>query len=95
MSGVPKSLPSFTEDGLLPPGDYVLTLDEMAKSLLVVGPEDAERYPSWDRNWRGPHYGQLCRIRDEHGHESEFPSAFRRSRTGARPRGIVKIRGGA
>ena len=189
MSGVSESLPSFTADGLLPLGDYVLTLDELAKSLLVVGPKDADCHPNWDRSWRGrlvenlsvlvkqlwqvnireifidgsfvedkdhpndidgyfecelarlasgelqrelnlldphkiwtwdpatrrpyrgyrkrqlpmwhvyrvelyPHYGQLCGIRDEHGHEFEFPSAFRRSRTGARPRGIVKIRGG-
>lgn len=41
-----------------------------------------------------PHFGQLCGIRDEHGHELEFPSAFRRSRTRGRPRGIVKIGGG-
>lgn len=41
-----------------------------------------------------PHFGQLCGIRDERGHELEFPSAFRRSRAGGRPRGIVKIAGG-
>lgn len=41
-----------------------------------------------------PHYGQLCGIRDEHGHELEFPSAFRRSRRDGKPRGIVKIGGG-
>ncbi len=38
-----------------------------------------------------PHYGQLCGIRDQYGHELEFPSAFRRSRRGGQPRGIVKI----
>jgi hypothetical protein len=40
-----------------------------------------------------PHYGQLCGIRDEFGHELEFPSAFRRSRRDGKPRGIVKIGG--
>jgi hypothetical protein len=41
-----------------------------------------------------PHFEQLCGIRDEHGHELEFPSAFRRSRIDGRPRGIIKIGGG-
>ena len=40
-----------------------------------------------------PHYGQLCGIRDQYGHELEFPSAFRRSRRDGKPRGIVKIGG--
>jgi hypothetical protein len=30
-------------------------------------------------------------IRDKHGHELEFPSAFRQSRRDGKPRGIVKI----
>jgi hypothetical protein len=46
-------LPPFTADGLLPPGDYVLTLAELAASLLVVGPADAQSYPHWDCDWRG------------------------------------------
>lgn len=182
-------LPPFTEEGSLSPGDYALTLDEVAGSILVRGPEDVLRYPNWDRSWRlklvenlsvlvrqlwqvgireifmdgsfvedkehpndidgyfecelmrlasgelqrelnlldpykiwtwdpaarrpyrgypkrqlpmwhvyrvelYPHFGQLCGIRDERGHELEFPSAFRRSRAGGRPRGIVKIVGG-
>jgi len=33
-------------------------------------------------------------IRDKHGHELEFPSAFRQSRRDGTPRGIVKIRHG-
>ena len=33
-------------------------------------------------------------IRDKHGHEMEFPSAFRQSRRDGKPRGIVKIRYG-
>lgn len=41
-----------------------------------------------------PRFSQLCGIRDERGHELGIPSAFRRSRAGGRPRGIVKIVGG-
>ena len=33
-------------------------------------------------------------IRDKHGHELEFPAAFRQSRRDGKPRGIVKIRFG-
>jgi len=33
-------------------------------------------------------------IRDRHGHELEFPSAFRQSRRDGTPRGIVKLRYG-
>ena len=186
MQGPRKPLADFTDNGILPPGDYLLTLDELAESLLVEGPGQS---PSWDRDWRQklvenlavlvdqlwrigireifidgsfvenkdhpndidgyfecelsqlasgalqrelnlldphkiwtwdpasrrpyrgypkrqlpmwhvyrvelyPHYGQLCGIRDEHGHELEFPSAFRRSRFDGALRGIIKIGGG-
>ncbi|MFN8542035.1 MAG: hypothetical protein U0232_31745 [Thermomicrobiales bacterium] len=37
--------PNFTPVGLLPPGDYELTLDELRQSLLVVG------HPSRGRRW--------------------------------------------
>jgi hypothetical protein len=43
-------LPAFTEDGLLPPADYELTLDELRRSPLVVGPGDG--CPNWDATWR-------------------------------------------
>ena len=43
-------LPTFTSDGLLPPADYELTVDELRESLLVMGP-DAD-YPNWDVVWR-------------------------------------------
>ncbi len=40
-------LPSeFDEDGVLPPGDYELTVPELRSSMLVVGPTSA--LPSWD-----------------------------------------------
>lgn len=189
MSRPQRVLPEFNANGLLPPGDFLLTLEELAQSLLVVGPRDSQHYPHWDTAWRRqlveslsvlvrqlwqvgvveifidgsfvedkehpndidgyfvcdlkrlasgelqrelnlldphkvwtwdpasrrplrgypkrqlpmwhvyrvelyPHYGQLCGIRDEHGHELEFPSAFRRSRRDGKPRGIVKIGGG-
>lgn len=186
MQGSQKLPPTFTENGVLPPGDYLLTLDELAESLVVEGPGQS---PNWDRNWRRelvenlavlvnqlwqigireifidgsfvedkdhpndidgyfkcelsrlangdlqrelnlldphkiwtwdpasrrpyrgyakrqlpmwhayrvelyPHFGQLCGVRDEHGQELEFPSAFRRSRFQGTPRGIIKIGGG-
>ena len=36
-----------------------------------------------------PHVGQLSGIRDQHGHELEFPSAFRRSRRDGQPRARI------
>lgn len=46
------SLLDFNSDGVLPPGDYALTLDELETSLLVVGPSDRERCKSWNEPWR-------------------------------------------
>ena len=43
-------LPPFNDRGLLPPGDYELTLHELRTSLLVVGPSAAA--PHWDASWR-------------------------------------------
>jgi hypothetical protein len=43
------NLPPFTAEGLLPPGDYAVTLDEIRNSHLVNGPSPS---PSWDRAWR-------------------------------------------
>jgi hypothetical protein len=44
------NLPPFNDDGLLPPGDYELTLDEVRESFLVrrslISPAD------WDQDWR-------------------------------------------
>lgn len=40
---------NFNSDGLLPQGDYELTLEELKQSILVKGPGDGE---PWDENWR-------------------------------------------
>lgn len=45
-------LPSFNADGLLPPGDYPLTLDELRASILVEGPEGMAEAGTWDAAWR-------------------------------------------
>jgi hypothetical protein len=187
-------IPAFQTDGLLPPGDYMVTFSELRRSALVVGPEDRSQYPNWDATWRGrlvdnleilarqlwrigiteifadgsfvedkdhpndidgyfecdfdrlrtgaltrelnlldpdkvwtwdpalrrayrgypkkqlpmwhryrvelyphtPGLGAGTGIYDSHGHELEFPAAFRQSRRDGAPRGIVKIcRGGS
>jgi hypothetical protein len=46
------SLPAFTADGVLPPGDYPLTLDQLRDSMLVLGPGDPKDHPAWDSAWR-------------------------------------------
>ena len=181
-------LPPFTDDGLLPPADYTLTLDELRASVLVEGPMPPPENSHWDGGWRRklvdnlgvmvsqlwqvgiteifingsfvedkdhpndidgyfvcdlrrlalgdlerqlnlldphkvwtwdpttrrpyrgypkkqlpmwhqyrvelyPHVGQLSGIQDKHGHELEFPSAFRQSRRDGQPKGIIKIGG--
>jgi hypothetical protein len=39
-------IPAFNRDGLLPPGDYVATLDELRRSMLVKGSGPSRS--SWD-----------------------------------------------
>ena len=39
----------FNEKGLLPPGDYELTFEELRKSIVVLGPNDDS---DWDQEWR-------------------------------------------
>ena len=34
------TIPPFDSDGLLPPSDYELSLDELRGSILVAGPGD-------------------------------------------------------
>jgi hypothetical protein len=43
-------LPGFDADGLLPPGDYEMSLEELQSSMLIEGP--GEGYPNWDPEWR-------------------------------------------
>lgn len=40
---------SFNDKGLLPPGDYEMTFEEIRNSIVVLGPPDES---NWDRNWR-------------------------------------------
>jgi hypothetical protein len=46
------TIPPFDADGLLPPHDYELSLDELRQSILVSGPGNRAAYPSWDKPWR-------------------------------------------
>lgn len=48
----PRRLPAFTVEGILPPGDYELTLDELRESSLVWEPDDLAESSSWDVDWR-------------------------------------------
>ena len=45
-------IPGFDSDGLLAPGDYDATLEELRQSVLVQGPPDRLKYPTWDAQWR-------------------------------------------
>jgi len=45
-------IPEFDENGLLPIGDYEVTLAALRDSILVQGPRDRLKYPSWDASWR-------------------------------------------
>jgi len=44
-------LPPFTPDGVLPRGDYMMTLHELKQSMLVTG--GTGRSSTWDATWRG------------------------------------------
>jgi hypothetical protein len=43
-------LENFTKEGLLPPQDFELTINELRESILVEGPKDNSG--DWDRDWR-------------------------------------------
>src|ERR1039457_5717036 len=45
-------IPSFDSDGLLPPGDYEVSLDDLRQSVLVKGPPHTKGHSSWDAAWR-------------------------------------------
>lgn len=47
-----RSIPNFTDQGLLPPGDYEVSLGELRESVLVVGPVDVKAYAHWDSLWQ-------------------------------------------
>ncbi len=55
-----SKLPPFTPDGVLPPGDYLLTLDELRTSMLVLGPGEPRQCPTWDASWRETLVGNLA-----------------------------------
>lgn len=46
------AIPPFDDDGLLPPGDYEVSLDELRQSALVLGPGEPSEFPTWDAVWR-------------------------------------------
>jgi hypothetical protein len=54
---VSPSLPPFNKAGLLPPGDYPLTIPELLASHLVTGA--GVDSPTWDRDWRRVLVGNL------------------------------------
>ena len=43
---------AFTPDGLLPPGDHLMTLAELRASLLVTGQTEQPLGTHWDAEWR-------------------------------------------
>jgi hypothetical protein len=43
-------LPAFAAEGVLPPGDYPLTVQELRSSFLVTGGD--VHSPTWDGDWR-------------------------------------------
>jgi hypothetical protein len=62
-------VPDFTADGVLPAGDYAITVEQLKDSKLVLGPGLPKDHPTWDASWRlklvenlSVLYGQLCSI---------------------------------
>ena len=45
-----SKIPGFTREGLLPAGDYEVTLEELRNSVLIFGEPDHD--DSWDEKWR-------------------------------------------
>jgi Family of unknown function (DUF6932) len=46
------AIPPFDADGLLPPGDYELSLDQLRRSPLIHRPRKIEGGSNWDAPWR-------------------------------------------
>jgi hypothetical protein len=53
-------IPDFDEDGLLPPGDYEVSLEELHRSTLVMGSE--KQRENWDAAWRAQLVRNLERL---------------------------------
>jgi len=45
-------LPQFIDDGVLPQGDFELTIPELKNSMLVRGSEGFSKSNHWDSSWR-------------------------------------------
>jgi hypothetical protein len=52
-------LPPFSANGLLPAGEYVLSIEALRASTLVVGSDDPGVARTWDSVWREYLVGQL------------------------------------
>ncbi|WP_417734344.1 DUF6932 family protein [Rosistilla oblonga] len=47
-----EKIPAFDRNGLLPVGDYDVSLFDLRGSVLCRGPDDRQAYPNWDSAWR-------------------------------------------
>jgi hypothetical protein len=65
MGKARHSLPEFTRGGLLPVGDYPMTLAQLMTSSLVRGPRGRRRSRYWDVEWRARLVGNLRLVADE------------------------------
>ncbi len=45
-------IPPFIDDGLLPEGDFEVTIEQLRASALVLGPGPPRECPGWDASWR-------------------------------------------
>lgn len=54
-----SAIPAFESDGLLPPGDYEVSFDQLRDSVLVMGPTYPGKLSSWDTTWRSYLVGNL------------------------------------
>jgi hypothetical protein len=53
------AIPTLNDEGLLPPGDYEVSFDELRQSVLVLGPGEPSEHPTWDAPWRARLVGNL------------------------------------
>lgn len=51
---------AFNDDGVLPPGEYAMTLGQLERSMLVLGPTGPSRSVTWDSQWRRDLVGNLA-----------------------------------